>query len=256
LMGFWWMVSHGVGFAMVIPFLPIGIELGVLWWTFRHVNRSTDRRAPVVIAVVAIAFLLLNEAVAPSTPLNRSRRQRAMEAITVRSVHDDVLLSAKGNPIGVLITYEVLFPRRVVAFPYLDVARIEDPAYPHLDATGFWGPTDTIDPEPTTSGSIYRVFESGRVYTFTARRLPGFLAYDEKTQQPCLRAPVSSPVSETDRAPAIGKRGGVKYNLTISWNNEVALDEGYHSSHATSREYDLGAMYQTIVKEGNQRCSP
>ena len=29
----------------------------------------------------------------------------------------------------------------------------------------------------------------------------------------------------------------------------------YHASYMTSREYDLDAMYRTILKEGGQRCS-
>lgn len=253
VIGFLFMVSHGVGIVAVIAFVPLGILLGLLWCGFRYADRSNHRHAPLMFAGFAVALLLVNEAPWPGTQANRSRRQHTFDAIEVRSIHDDDLLSARGNPIGIRVTYEVYSPHRVVAFTYLrlnlDWSLRE--GGPLLDLGEFWGPADTIEPE--SSKGIYKVLEGGAIYRLTANRMPGFLAYDEKTQQPCFRSRSSSKYSETDLVSAINATGRRKYGMTISFSNDNA-SIGHYASYMTSREYDLSEMYQTIVKEGYPRC--
>jgi hypothetical protein len=99
------------------------------------------------------------------------------------------------------------------------------------------------------------VLEGGRVYRLTAQRMPGFLVYDEKTQQPCFRVPPDARYSEADVVAAINARGRRKHQITISLTSEADTSIGRYASYMTSREYDLAAMYQTFVKEGHQRCS-
>jgi hypothetical protein len=252
-MAFWWAVIHGVGPAAVIAFVPLGIVLGLLWGGFRYFNRRNQRHAPFMFVGLAAALLLLNEAPWPGTQASRSRYQRAMDAIEVRSIRDEPLLSAKGNPIGVSVTYETFSPQRVVAFVYVGLNLYESNAGPLLDSGRFWGWPNTIEPE--SSKGIYKVLEAGRVYRLTAGLMPGFLFYDDKTRQPCFRMWPSSRYSEADVVAAINEKGRRKYDMTISMTSDVDTTIGSHPRYVTSHEYDLAVMYQTIVKEGHQRCS-
>ena len=108
----------------------------------------------------------------------------------------------------------------------------------------------TIDPEPSAK-DLYNVFERKKMYKFTVASTPGFLHYDEKTQQPCLD--LHSEISEAQIVAAIKKMDGDKYRMSIFLSSDdVATVD--HSSYVTSGEYDLQAMYQTIVTEGHQQC--
>lgn len=262
-LAFWWAVIHGGGPVALIVLLPIAIPLALVWVAFWYVNRSSRRSALAVFAGVAAAILLLTEVPFPGTRADRTRRERALQAIEVRNVQDDLLLSAKGHPIGVRVTYEVVAPRRVVAWAYLfltspntELSLTDQPGRVTalFDSMEFWGPAEMVIPLPDSVQGIYRVFESGRRYTLTARRMPGFLIYDEETRQPCLRIRPSS-VSEADIVSAIARRGPTKYGIRIAFSSDGGMGPDHHVSFMTSREYDLDAMYRTILKEGNQRCN-
>ena len=128
---------------MLVVLVPIAIPLALVWAAFWYVNRSSRRSALVVFARVVGAILLLNEAPFPGTRANRTRREAAMQAIEVRNVQDNLLLSARGNPIGVRVSYEVVAPRRVVAFAYLRLTSGADTRVtPLFDSMEFWGPAD------------------------------------------------------------------------------------------------------------------
>jgi hypothetical protein len=250
-----WALIHGAGPAAVVAFWPLGIGLGVLWGAFRYLNRSHHRHASVLFTAVAVAILLLYEVLLPATPLNTWRSERGMKAAAVRLVHDELLLSAEGNPIGVRVTYEVVFPQSVVANVHLSLAHVERERAQYTQSTEFGRHTEKIDPEPS-SKDIYNVFEKKTVYRFTVTSLPGFLEYDEKTQEPCLRLPPYSDLTEADIVSAVKKRSRGKYRMEIALTSDVVPVAVHQGTYLTSREYDLQPMYQTIVKEGNRRCGP
>ena len=253
-LAFGWALIHGAGPAAVIAFWPLGIGLAALWGAFRYVVRSNYRHAPALFTALAVAILLLYEMLLPATPLGTWRTERAMKTADVRNVRDEVLLSAKGNPIGVRVTYEVIFPRTVVANVHLGLGRVQGEVVPYMQSMEFGRHSEKIDPEPS-SEDIYKVFEGKRLYTFTVTRMPGFLVYDEKTQQPCLRFPPYSEISEAEIVSAIKKRGRDKYQMWISVTSDVVPVAVHHGSYVTTREHDLEAMYQTIVTEGHRRCT-
>jgi hypothetical protein len=253
-LAFGWALLHGAGPAAVVAFLPLGIGLGTLWGAFRYLNRSNHRHASALFTGLAVAIVLLSEMLLPATPLDTWRSQRAMKAADVRNIGDEVLLSAKGNPIGMRVTYEVIFPQTVVANVHLWVARVQGEVAPYMQSMEFGRHSKTIDPEPS-SKDISNVFERKRLYKFTVTLVPGFLEYNAKTQQPCLRFPAYSEISEAEIVSAIKKRGRDKYRMGVSLTSDVVPATVHHGSYVTSREYDLEAMYQTIVTEGHQRCS-
>jgi hypothetical protein len=201
----------------------------------------------------AVAMLVVYEMVLPATPLTSWRSERAMKAAVVQNIHDEALLSAKGNPIGIRVTYEVIFPHAVVANVYLGLTRVQGEVRPYMQSKEFGRERETtIDPEPSVKG-LYKVFERKRIYKFTVASMPGFLHYDEKTQQPCLD--LYSQISEAEIVEAITKMGPDKYRMSISLTSDDVPVSVYGGGSVTAREYDLEAIYQTIVTEGHQQCN-
>ena len=251
-LAFGWALIHGAGPAAVVAFWPLGIGLGLLWGAFWYLNRRNHRHASALFTGLALAMLVVYEAVLPATPLTSWRSERAMKAAIVQNVHDEPLLSAKGNPIGIRVTYEVIFPHAVVANVSLGLTRVRGEVLPYMQSKEFGRQSETIDPEPSAK-SLYNLFERKRIYKFNVASMPGFLSYDEKTQQPCLD--LYSEVSEAEIVGAIKKMSRDKYRMSISLSSDDVPVSVHHGSYETSGEYDLQAMYQTIVTEGHQQCN-
>jgi hypothetical protein len=251
-LGFGWALIHGAGPAAVVAFWPLAIGLAMLWSAFWYLNRSKHRHAPALFTGLAVAMLVVYEMVLPATPLTSWRSEHAMKAAVVQNIHDEPLLSAKGNPIGIRATYEVIFPHAVVANVHLGLTRVQGEVLPYMQSKEFGRQRKTIDPEPSAK-DLYNVFERKRIYKFTVASMPGFLHYDEKTQQPCLD--LYSEISEAEIVAAIKKMDRDRYRMSISLTSDDVPIAVHHSSYVTSGEYDLQAMYQTIVTEGHQQCN-
>jgi hypothetical protein len=251
-LGFGWALIHGAGPAAVVAFWPLAIGLAMLWSAFWYFNRSKHRHASALFTGLAVAMLVVYEVVLPATPLTSWRSEHAMKPTVVQNIQDEPLLSAKGNPIGIRVTYEVIFPHAVVANVHLGVTRVHGEVLPYMQAKEFGRHTETIDPEPSAQ-DIYNVFERKRIYRFTVASMPGFLYYDKKTQQPCLD--LYSGISEAEIVAALQKMDRDKYRMWISLTSDNVPIAVHHSSYVTSGEYDLQAMYQTILTEGHQQCN-
>jgi hypothetical protein len=256
-LAFGWALLHGAGPAAVLAFLPLGLGLGALWGAYRYLNRSNHRHAPAMFTAFAIVTLLLYEMLLPATPLATWRAERAMKAVEVQSIRDEVLLSSEGNPIGMRVTFEVAFPHAVVADVNLTgPSPVQGEVRPFMQLLEFGRRhSETIAPQPSSRGS-YRRFEKGQLYRFEVTRLPGFLDYDENTRQPCIRFPRHSELSEAEIVSAIRTRRRDRYRIGISLSNEVVPVSIHHGNHVTFHEYGLEAMYETILAEGHHRCAP
>jgi hypothetical protein len=252
-LGFGWALIHGAGPAAVVVFWPLAIGLTMLWSAFWYLNRTEHRHASAFFTGVAVAMLVGYEMILPATPLTSWRSEQVMKAAVVQNIHDEPLLSAKGNPIGIRLSYEVVFPRAAVANVNLGLARVQGEVLPYMQSKDFGRAREmTVYPEPAAK-DLYRVFERKTIYRFTAASMPGFLYYDEKIRQPCLD--LYSNISEAEIVAAIKKMNPDKYRVDISLTSDSVPIAVHHGAYVTAREYDVQAMYQTIVTEGHQRCN-
>ncbi len=97
-------------------------------------KRRNVRRMGIVFTSYALGLVVMNEVLLPSTPLKALWAQRALEGVEVRSVRDDVLLSARGNPIGIRITFQAVVPRTVeYSISASGVSRVADEVLWPLD---------------------------------------------------------------------------------------------------------------------------
>ena len=252
-LGVGWGLIHGAGPGVFVAFVPLALGLALLRAGYVFLNRRRMTGAPAIFTIYALGLLLLNEMVLPMTPLQTWQGQRHIAAIHVHNIRDEVFLSARGNPIGIRLTFDVRFPETVVANVSASVYGETDGQAPsQLQFAG--GYEGSIEPSPASDGEGYNIFRKETVYRFTQTALPNFLGYDERTQVPCLM-PVRTTVSDgqfLDMLSSIPSRKYATYILASSHFSPVS-----HPLHkyVTSRAYDFNSMYETIVREGNRRCS-
>jgi hypothetical protein len=251
-LAFGWALIHGAGVSSVLAFLPAAIGLAILWAGYIFLKRKSIRRMALVFTTYALGVLLGTELLLPGTPLKAWIGARSLEAVEVRNVRDEVLLSARGNPIGIRVTFEAVVPRTRgygISASVMTPANRDLPWPVHLDHS----PRHIVEPSPSpVRDDVYDVFEKGVVYTFTQDMMPAFLLYDERERAPCLRNVTTKYVSEADFLLALSKSRDMKYHTEIQAEN--ASDRVVAREYVTTRGYDIEAMYRTIAIEGDRRC--
>jgi len=246
---FGWALIHGAGPAALFAFLPLATALLVLWAAAVFLHRRAARRAPVLFGVVAAAIVIVNEALLPVTPFKAWTQQRAIEAVAVRNIRDELVVSSRGKPIGIRLTFEAIFPGNgVYAVGHALVPDSDERVY----ALQFnHSIRSTIQPEP---GDGYH-FRGGTVYTFSTVFLPNFLSYDERTGVSCLNDMTTSAFSAKDFLAALSKSRSLQYRTAIRVSNEQALRAVAAAEYLTGHGYDVEAMYRTIEADGSRRCT-
>ena len=253
VLGFVWALIHGAGPSSFLAFLPAAIGLGMLWAGYVFLKRMNIRRMTLVFASYALGIVLINEVLLPATPLKALLGQRAAEAVDVRSVRDELLLSARGNPIGIRITFDAVVPRTGEYFISASaLSRVADEMLWPLNF-GHSNPS-IIDPTPSPGESPFDVFQKGTVYTFTVDLMPDFLSFREPETAPCLVNVTTSYIPEAAFLTALSKSRNMKYRGEIHVGGPQSTRSAVVHEYVTSRDYDVEAMYRTIAIEGNRRC--
>lgn len=253
VLAFAWAAIHAAGLEALLAFLPAAIGIALVWAGYIFLSsRKEGWRTPVLFGAYALGILILNEVVLPATPLKAWRTQRALEAVEVLTVRDEVLLSARGNPIGVRIIFAVVFPRRVVGRVRQSTSTIGPVEGPLPYPLQLRGHSRQVEPSPTSQDSD-EVYQGGVVYTVTTTSLPNFLWYDESTQETCLQTVTSESFSEADFLSALSENRSIKLHVFAVLDSDYSTTAVYRRL-GPSRDYDLEAMYETIVMEGNKRC--
>ena len=253
LLGFGWALIHGAGASSFLAFLPAAIGLALLWAGYIFLKRRNIRRLTIVFTSYALGLLLINEVLLPSTPLKAVWAQRALGGVEVRSVRDDVLLSERGNPIGIRITFQAVVPRTAeYSISASSMSRVADELLWPLNFS--YLKRSVVDPAPSRGKDIYDVFQKGVVYTFTTDLMPAFLAFREREKAPCLVNVTTKYISEADFLVALSKSRKMKYRGEIHATNAYSSGSTVVHEYVTSGDYDVEAMYRTIAIEGNHRC--
>ena len=253
LLGFVWALIHGGGASSFLAFLPAAPGLAMLWAGYLFLKRRNISRMALVFTSYALGIVLMNEVLLPSTPLKGVWAQRALEAIEVRSVRDELLLSARGNPIGIRITFAAVVPRTgEYSISASSLSRVADEGLWLLNLGYLKG--TVIEPQPSRGESIYDVFQKGVVYTFTADLMPSFLSFDKRQTEPCLMNVTTKYISGADFLAALSKSRKMKYRGVIHATNAYSSVSTVVHEYVTSGDYDVEAMYRTIAIEGNRRC--
>jgi hypothetical protein len=243
-----WGVLHGAGLRAFTAALPVTLGLAALWAGYVLLSRGRIRQVPVLFTLYALGILLVNELLLPTTPLKAWRAQRAVETVEVGNIRDDLALSARGNPIGIRFTFDVVFPR---AGAYAVAASALQPVGDSSPYALQFAHAIRSSVEPDTAGEE---FQEGIVYVFSKVFLPNFLSYDDRTGDPCFDTTTTADLSEEELRALLSKSTGTRFRNVIQVSSEHAVRTVAAAEYVTSRAYDVQAMYKTIAAEGNMRC--
>jgi hypothetical protein len=247
MLAFGWASTHGVGVHALAAILPTAIALTLLWagWLFAT-TQGGRRRSTVLFAVYAFGIFVVNEAALPQTPLREWKFRAALDGVRVLAVRDEVALSARGNPIGVRIAADVVFPRSLAGFVnHSTLGPIGDPLPIPLHLSN--GREREIHPLPARLDT-YELYQEEVVYTVTSTILPSFIEYDWKTGEPCRSSRFSEDAVLS--ALAANKKVTVRGEIHVVYEHHRIVAKEY----VLSADVDLEAIYRTILLEGHKTC--
>jgi hypothetical protein len=247
-----WAAIHGAGLAGIFALVPMAVGLAMLRAGYVYLERRNVRRMSLLFTLYALAIVVANELVLPATPLKTWRARAALEAVDARNIRDEAFLSARGKPIGIRVTFDVVFPRTTVAS--IGASALVPTNGDHPSALQFGRYKEDILPSPSEADGPYRVFEKGTVYKFTQIYLPNFVSYNQRTQELCLPNVTTSTFSKGDLLSALSKNRSVTYRSAIQLSNESSSRFVVAKEYSTSRSYDLEAMHQTAISDVSKQC--
>ena len=227
------------------PYAVLGclvVAEGVLWWWYFFLRRHDYQVKTWMLLAGALALGVAMTATAksswgPLVNLEVARQERLAVATEVVGVRDEVLLSPRGNPIGIRVKYSARFPNR--DYFWQSALLQGDSRLP----VGVWADgrrvAEVIEPPMTTDRNGVRRYEKGKTYDFTTEFLPNFLIWNADKSRLCILDPPPEYAAAFRDLMANGPP--VRYTVTIPGTK-------YHVP--TKQAYDLKSFYQGVEKEG------
>ena len=236
---------HGPDF---IPYFSVGfliIAIAALWGIYFFIERRDFRRKTLTFSLSAsgVGLLLVGTIIASWEPiLNWEIRLEDKRAANteVLNMRDEILLSSKGNPIGIRLRYSMRFPDSnyfwhsayVTPEKYLGVSIWSDMRIANR----------TI--EPPMIGTDPLRYEKGKLYDFTVDMLPSFVVPSRDKAGQCITLP---PEYTDAFQELIRSSERVHFNITVS---------GTRFRGITTNTYNLKEFYDSAIKEGTSECYP
>lgn len=233
----------------VFPYFVLGYlclaEAG-LWCWHVFLRRRRYKRRPLILFGGALGMTLALTVVSSATwkPLvNRevTRFDQQAAATRVFNVHDELLLSPGGNPVGVRLKYSIRLPK-----DYLSHSSFWQSAglLPERDlGVGSWADgrrtKEASDPPLVRESNGVLRYQEGVLYNFTTEFLPNFLVWNVDGTRLCLVNPPAEYANAFKQL--IVKDSELRYRITIA---------GTRYAGATEKAYNLKEFYDSAAKEG------
>jgi len=238
-------IVGGVHGPQVFPYFVLGYlcatESALAWLHFSLRRRAYKSKTLLLLAgAVALAISLVAGSFATWRPLVNSevaRMERQAAATRVFNVHDQTLLSEKGNPIGIRLRYSMRFPTSDYFWQSPRLA-------PQTDlAVGIWADGrishQEVDPPMALGNSGVQRYEKEKTYNFTAEFVPNFLIWNAEKTKLCI---VNPPVEyKANFESLVANSSGVRYKIDIS---------GTTYEGSTEKIYEPRSFYESAKKEG------
>jgi hypothetical protein len=176
---------------------------------------------------------------------------------------DELLLSDKGNPVGIRLKYSIRFPvdGSYSPFPSLYPART---GYGFTGALGMRVHKGMVEPEPDGSQKSNQwvfggrgTFKAGVVYNFTVDLFPNYAFFNEQKGAFCLQTKTYIHPSGSPSQGALRERferevmsqTKIRYRISIS-----GADSDWRQPLMTENSYAPNAWYQSYRREGAGDC--
>jgi hypothetical protein len=216
----------GLGAAAAIYFV---VAASITWFAGRSLANNLG------FAGVGVALLALTPGIfAVLAQVEQVRYRRRIAATRVGDVRDDAILSTRGRPIGVRLSYTVTVPERGY-FAILPSLSGRDRRSERLSLNSVrWTIDGTSDPKP---------FEPRRTHTMVVELYPPILFFAKNER--CLSTTLLPPLPDSVvRAPLRVMIAETTYGNTYDGGTE----------QLTRGVYDLGELYRGVLDEGLPPC--
>lgn len=222
---------HGPAGLATAAAIYLAVAALLTWWAGRRFESALG------VAGVGMALLAAVPAVfAVLVQAESVAHNRRVAATRVADVHDDVILSATGRPIGVRISYTVTAPARGY-FAILPSLYARDARSERLSVSAArWTIDGSIDPKP---------FEPGKLHAMVVEMYPPILFF--RRNERCLATTLLPTLPESSTSAPL--------RLIIS---ETTYGDAYNggTEQLTRGSYDLAELYRGVLAEGLAPCGP
>lgn len=225
----------------------VAVGLIILWASYGYIRWRRYRRSGWLMAIVGVlviaGFLGASNASYGLLVERESAEQERLAAATqVFNVHDEPLLSAQGDPIGIRLRYSMRFPTSDY-FWHTPSLRAGKDFGAGLWADGrFTEPTVTPVMQPGKYGAPR--YEAGKQYDFAVDVLPYFLVQNKAKTKLCIVEPPAEYRAGWERLMESGE--ALHYKITI---------QGTKFEGETANAYSPKTFYENALKEGAVRLT-
>ena len=244
--------------ALGVALLPLLVLL-IIYLVVRR--RSAATRILVICGIVIFIAMEILLPVSPfKTTVSNALHKRAMQAVEIRNVRDEPFLSLKGNPVGVRVSFEAVFPRggKLSVSPTL---RAVDERYHHYQTSMGHLAGITVAPEPEKDSSGNYHFAAGGSYRFSADFYPVFILIAHsggrgmEKGDVCLWEEGTPTLSADDLQSLLHEPIETLYNVEVKVSGNTyftAPRQAY--SGTTTRSYSLKTLHEAALLEGARPC--
>ena len=244
--------------ALGVTLAPLLVLL-IVYYAVRR--RPTGIRTLVILGVVMLVTMEILLPVSPfKTTIISGLQKRAMEVVEIRNVRDEPFISPQGNPVGVRVSFEAVFPRGGV-LAVSPTLRAVDERYHHYQASmGHLAGTSVV-PEPEKGDDGNYRFAAGGSYRFSADFYPIFLLIARSGGRGleqgdiCLREKATPTLSVDGLRELLREPVETEYSVEISVSgNTYFTAPRLAYSGITARRYSLKTIYERAILEGIPPC--
>lgn len=225
------------------------------------------RRRPAATRILvvsgAIIFMIM-EIVLPVSPFKTTvitaLQKRAQQVVEISNVRDEPFLSPKGNPVGVRVSFEAVFPRggQLSVSPTL---RAVDERYHHYQASMGHLAGTSVTPEPEQDDSGGYTFTAGGRYRFTADFYPIFLFIANTGGRGLEQGDLCLSENATPTLSLDGLRALLREPIATAYSVEVQVRGNTYFmaprlaySGTTTGRYSLKTIHDSALREAARPC--
>lgn len=229
----------------LFPYFVMGyavVAVALLWACYWFVRRRGYRHKSLLFGVAGV---FLGAALIGASLLSWgalvdwevAQQERTAAATEVFNMHDEPLLSANGNPIGVRLRYSMRFPNSDY-FWHTPSLHAEKDFGVSIWADGSFA-EPTVTPPLIPGKNTAPRYEKGKQYDFTADILPMFLVKNKDMTKLCILEPPPDYHAAFERMVSSGET--LHYNIGVN---------GTKFAGETRNAYSPRTFYESAVKDG------
>ena len=244
--------------ALGVALLPLLVLL-IAYFVVRR--RPAATRILVICGVVVFIAMEILLPVSPfKTTITSALQKRAMQAVEIRDVRDEPFLSARGNPVGVRVSFEAVFPRggRLSVSPTLYAV---DERYHHYQTSMGHLAGTSVSPEPEKGDSGEYHFVPGGVYQFSADFYPIFITIDNSGGRGLKKGDICLWEESTPTLSADALRRFLREPVETAYSVEIKVSGNTYFtaprqaySGTTTASYSLKDIHEAALLEGALPC--